>query len=248
MIDTHKILQYLIAIFFICFLSSCDKDSACLKGAGSVVTEDRTGTESFDKIFLNHNINLQITQDSNVSVIAVGGENLLSRIITKVEDGTLKISSENKCSFLRDYDNLITVYLKVPNIKNIEYIGFGDITSNGVLNFPELTIDSREGTGNVNLTLNSTNLYLKQHTGPADFNIHGFSKFLFIYTNGNGWMYCQDMVAEKAHISSNGTGDVFVNAVNELRVELRSIGNVNYYGNPLLNVTEHSGSGEILKK
>jgi hypothetical protein len=248
MIDTYKILQYLIAIFFICFLSSCDKDSACLKGAGSVVTEDRTSTESFDKIFLNHNINLQITQDSNVSVIAVGGENLLSRIITKVEDGTLKISSENKCSFLRDYDNLITIYLKVPNIKNIEYIGFGDITSNGVLNFPELTIDSREGTGKVDLTLNSTNLYLKQHTGPADFNIHGVSKFLYVYTNGNGWMYCQDMLADKVHVSSNGTGDVFVNAENELRVELRSIGNVNYYGNPVLNVTEHTGSGEVIKK
>ncbi|MCB9361060.1 MAG: DUF2807 domain-containing protein [Flavobacteriales bacterium] len=246
--NKYKIVQFLIAIIFICLLYSCDKDSACLKGAGNVVTEDRTPTESFDKIFLNHNINLQITQDSNVSITAVGGENLLSRIITKVEDGTLKISSENKCSFLRDYDNLITIYLRVPNIKNIEYIGFGDVTSNGILNFPELTIDSREGTGDVDLTLNSTNLYLKQHTGPADFKIHGVSKFLYVYTNGNGWMYCQDMLADKVHVSSNGTGDVFVNPVNELRVELRAIGNVNYYGNPVLNVTEHTGSGDIIKK
>ena len=91
-------------------------------------------------------------------------------------------------------------------------------------------------------------MYLKQHTGPADFNIHGVSKFLYVYTNGNGWMYCQDMLADKVHVSSNGTGDVFVNAENELRVELRSIGNVNYYGNPVLNVTEHTGSGEVIKK
>ncbi|TXB65505.1 DUF2807 domain-containing protein [Vicingus serpentipes] len=248
MIYKNKIVKYLIAIIYICLLNSCDKDSACIKGAGNIVTEDRTTSEYFDKIFLNHNINLQIIQDSNISIVAVGGENLLSRIITKVEDGTLKISSENKCSFLRDYDNLITVYLSVPNIKNIEYIGFGDVTSNGILDFPELTIDSREGTGKINLELNSKNLYLKQHTGPVDFNISGFTKFLYVYTNGNGWVYCQDIVSEKVHVSSNGTGDVFVNPLDELRIELRSIGNVNYFGNPLLNITDQSGSGEIIKK
>jgi hypothetical protein len=149
---------------------------------------------------------------------------------------------------LRDYDNLVTVYLSCPNIKNIEYIGFGDITSNGVLNFPELTIDSWEGTGRVSLNLNSNNLYLKLHTGPADFSISGFSNFLYVYTNGNGWIHCENILAKKAHVSTSGTGDIFVNPEEELRVELRAIGNVNYYGNPILNVTEHSGSGQIIKK
>lgn len=245
----RKQTYHIIVVIIITIITfGCGKDSACLKNAGKVVTEDRTTLEVFDKISINHNINLVIKQDSIVSLFVKGGENLLTRINTNIEDGILKISSDNKCSFLRDYDNEVTVYLSITNLTNIEYLGFGNILSEGVLNFPELTIESREGTGTVNLTMNSNNLYLKQHTGPADFNISGYTKFLYVYTNGNGWVYCQNIISEKAHVSSNGTGDVFVRVNDELRIELRSLANINYYGTPSLNITENSGSGKIIKK
>jgi len=244
-----NILKKVVLLLIICItVVSCDKDANCLKGNGNVVTETRTLGASFDYIYLNHNINLNIKQDSIASITVTGGSNLLSGIKTSVEGNTLRILSKNKCSYLKNYDNQITVNLSVPDLKGIEYLGFGDVKSVNTLNFPDFTFDSREGTGDVTMSMNSIHTYFKQHTGPADFNLSGYSKHSFVYTNGNGWFYAGNLISENTHVSSNGTGDVFVNATNTLKIELRSMANVNYYGDPVLNVTEHSGSGEIIKK
>jgi len=39
-----------------------------------------------------------------------------------------------------------------------------------------------------------------------------------------------------------------VTPIQTLLVELTSIGNVAYYGNPVLTVSVHTGSGKIIKK
>ena len=242
-----NILKNTGLLLVICIsIHSCDKDSNCLKGNGNVVSETRTLGASFENIYLNHNINLILKQDSTVSITVTGGSNLLSGIKTNIEGSTLKIFSDNKCSYLKSYDNSITINLSVPNLKNFEYVGFGNVSSANTLNFPDFTFDSREGTGDVSLALNSTYTYFKQHTGPADFNLSGYSKHSYVYTNGNGWFYAGSLKTENTHVSSNGTGDVFVNASNTLKIELRSMANVHYYGNPTLNITDHSGSGDII--
>jgi len=148
----------------------------------------------------------------------------------------------------RDYNIPITVYLTIPNLTRIDYTGQGNITSTSTLNFTDLKIESRAGTGSINLDLNVNNLSIKQHSGPADFTFTGNANKSYIYTLGNGWFYLSNLVTNSVHVSHNGSGDVIVNAVNELKVELRYKGNVIYYGNPSLDVTLHTGEGEIIKK
>jgi len=41
---------------------------------------------------------------------------------------------------------------------------------------------------------------------------------------------------------------VSVNVRDDLRIELRSLGDVIYYGNPILNITENTGKGQIIKR
>lgn len=241
-----KNFRYIILIVATIAFLGCDKNTACFKGSGTTITEVRK-VESFEKIFLDNNINLTIKQGAEISLSVTGGENLLTRIVTKVEEGQLKIFSENKCSFLRKYD-AIDVNLTVPNLTNLDYEGHGDVVGVGELNFPEFSFDSKQGTGDVDMNLKTDQLYIRQHTGPADFKITGETKNLYAYTNGNGWVKMEGLIADFAHVSCNGTGDVFVRATNELRVELRHTGSVHYYGDPTLEVTEHTGSGKIVKK
>jgi len=160
----------------------------------------------------------------------------------------LVIKSDNKCSFLRSYSKPINVYLTTPNLKRINYKGNGNISSTNVLSFADFSIDSDGGTGSVNLALISEKLNIQQHNGPADFTLIGFTKELYVYSLGTGWFFLDNLNANSAHVSCNGLGDITVNVLNTLRIDLRYIGNVNYYGNPILDVTEHSGSGKIVKK
>lgn len=245
---TILLYKFFTLLVVACLATSCDKDSKCLKTSGTNITEERLVNQPFESIELNSKINLIITQDSITSLKVEAGSNLMPMISTDVLNNQLIIKSDNKCSFLRSYTKPINVYLSTPNLKKISYKGNGDITSTNVLNFPYLHIESDGGTGSVNLALISEQLNIQQHNGPADFNLLGFTKELYVYTLGTGWVFLDNLNSQTAHVSSNGTGDVTVNATNTLRVELRYIGNVNYYGNPVLSVTEHSGSGKIVKK
>lgn len=233
----------LISIFF-----SCKKENGCLKTSGNTIVENRQVTQSFNYIELNNKINLIITQDSVYSLKVEAGENLMPLIFTEINANKLSIRSDNRCSFLRDYKKPINVYISTPDIKEILYKGYGNISATNLLNFPDFTIQADGGTGTVSLSLNSNEIKIKQHAGPADFRLSGQTNDIFLYTNGSGWIYAEKVAALTGHVSSNGTGDVFVNSKDELRVEIRHIGNVNYYGNPVINVTEQSGSGKIIKK
>lgn len=230
------------------FLFSCGKESSCFKGSGNDITELRNITKDVTTIYLEDNIDLVLKEANEASLKLEGGENLLPFINTDVTGTELKISSDNNCGFLRNYKRKITAYLSLPDVKLIEYTGQGNITNTGILNYKEFTIESRNGTGSINLTVNSNKVDIAQHTGPADFTINGTTIDAFYYTGGNGWMYFNDLKAENVYLNHSGSGDMFVQAINSLFVQLLSSGNLNYYGNPNLTIIENSGSGQLIKK
>jgi hypothetical protein len=148
----------------------------------------------------------------------------------------------------RDNSIPITVYLSLPNINRIDYTGKGDVTSTNILNVPNLDIEARGGTGSFNLKIDVDNIFVRQHSGPADFTLLGKANESYIYTLGNGWFYLNAFITDKSHISHGGTGDINVYAINSLLIELYSSGNINYFGNPIITISNHSGNGQLIKK
>ena len=59
--------------------------------------------------------------------------------------GALKIFSENKCSFLRDYNNAVNVFVSLPELSRIDYNGFGNIYSMNTINAQELIVSADQG-------------------------------------------------------------------------------------------------------
>jgi hypothetical protein len=243
-----KKLNILLIVFVAVFSYSCGKESSCIKNTGTKTSEVRSISSTINKIKIEDNIDLVITQDSIVSLIIEGGENLLPYIKTNLNGSTLEISNDNKCNFLRSYKEKITVYLSVSNITYIDYTGKGNISSTNTLAFPEFTIETKNGTGSVNLSLKSNNISILSHTGATDFKLSGVTSNLYAYTGSNSWMFLSNLTANTVHVNTNGTGDVIVKPVNTLLVELSSLGNIIYNGNPVVNVSSHTGSGKIIKQ
>lgn len=243
-----KLFEIGFVLFLILTFFSCGKDSSCLKNTGKQQIEDRSIVSNITEIILKDNIDLVLTQDSIPSLKVEGGENLLPYINTTINGNTIEITNDNNCNFLRSYDKPVTVYLSIPNIHFIDYTGYGNITTTNTFNLYYLKFDTKGGTGSINMSLNVEDLEIKGHTGPADFTISGKADKVFIFSGGQGWFYMENLLANSMHVSHEGTGDVIVNVKNDLRVELRSLGNVVYYGNPIVNLTEHTGNGEVIKK
>jgi hypothetical protein len=227
---------------------SCGKDSSCFKGTGTVLKEQRSITQDITIINTQDNIDIILTQSVTPSLTIEGGTNLLPYIETVVSGNELSISSANKCGILRDYDLPITAYLSLPNLTHINYTGQGSITNTGVLSLPILLVESFGGTGDINLNVAVTELSIKQHGGPSDFTFAGNATNSYVYTIGNGWFYLNNLITIQSFVSHSGTGDVFVNVTDELRVDLKYSGNVFYSGNATLNLAEKSGSGEVTKQ
>lgn len=244
-----KMTYRLVAAFItIMVLYSCGKDSACFKGTGKIIQEQRIITDAITAIKTEDNIDIVLTQSNVPSLTLEGGANLLPYINTEVSGNELRISSDNKCGMFRDYKIPITVYISLPKLTNINYTGQGNITTTNQLTLQNLTVESSGGTGDITMFLDVEELVLKQHSGPADFTFSGSANKCYAYTLGNGWFYLNGLSSNEAHISHSGSGDVNVYASNSLLVELYSTGNINYFGNPTVTISQHSGSGSLVKK
>tara|TARA_B100000809_G_scaffold219757_1_gene227118 strand:- start:542 stop:1282 length:741 start_codon:yes stop_codon:yes gene_type:complete len=244
----NKIKYWFLSCVILTLFCSCGKDSSCLKGTGKIIKEQRVISADITHIDTQDNIDIIFTQSNNPNLTVEGGGNLLPFINTDILGNRLTISSDNKCSMFRDNSIPITVYLSLPNINRIDYRGKGDVISTNTLNASSLDVESRGGTGSFNLSVNVDNLSIRQHSGPADFTFTGSVNNSYIYTLGNGWFYLNYLITNNAHVNNSGTGDVAILAVNSLLVELTSIGNINYLGNPVVTISNHSGGGKLIKK
>lgn len=229
-------------------LFSCGKESTCFKSTGDIVQEKREISTSVTSIVTEDNIDIVITQSSEASLIVEGGGNLLPYINTDVSGAVLSISSDNKCGMFRDNTIPITVYLSIPNLSKIDYTGQGVITNTGLLDLERLDIESFGGSGSIYLNMNVDEFTVGQHSGPADFRFSGLARDARVYTLGSGWFHLEDFLVQTMHVNHSGIGDVFVNVKDRLSVELRSRGSVFYFGDPLVVIQPHVGSGNVIQK
>jgi len=243
----HNILLGIVFVSVLLF--SCGKESSCLKSTGDNTFETRTISKNITQIELEDNVDVVINYSSTASLRVEGGGNLIPYIVTDVDGSNLKIANDNSCNFLRSYDDKVTVHLALPNLKNIKSFGYGNVTSANTLRYTKLSLEMDDAMGSFKLDLDVDEIAIVQHTGAADVTLTGIADKAYLYTHGNGWFFAKDLTAKDAHVNNEGTGDVIVNASNNLLMELYAIGNIDYYGNPIsVTVSQHSGSGAIRKK
>jgi hypothetical protein len=241
------ILTYRFSFILFCMMIffSCNKEDApdCFKTTGEIVMAERM-MSSFNTIHLDHNINLVLHEDTIHKVIVEAGKNLVPGIITRQEGNVLKIYNDNRCNFMRRYDIEMTVHVYAPNIKRIEYNGGGDIKSAGQLHYPVLTLESWNSGSDVILDLESDSVIAVIHTGVSNIYLTGSADYLYLYSVGNSIFHAENFPANDVHCNNGSTGDFFVNALNELRVEIRSYSTTWYKGNPVISKLQ-VGTGKL---
>ena len=83
------------------------------------------------------------------------------------------------------------------------------------------------------MALDCGTLWLNQQYGSMDFNISGKSIVTYIYAGSYGAFNCLELKSYNTFIRSDGSNDCYVNAVDWINGEIRSVGNIYYTGNPV---------------
>lgn len=215
----------------------------CFKSTGSTIIDLRYPGD-FNKIQMEDGIHVYIQQASQHSVEVKAGKNLLSNIKTEVSNNTLKLRNDNKCNWVRSYKRKIEIYIKTPNLQEIDYSGSGSIYFQNNFNTEKLILNMNNASGNIFVNLTSSLVELKIHSGPADITASGSTSDLVVYNRGMGKIDAQNMVAQKTLAINRDIGKIFVQTLQELKAEIYEDGSIYYKGNPSINLLK-SGGGNL---
>ncbi len=227
-------------------LSGCEIGDAVfnsehIRGSGRVVQEKRD-VHGFNQVRLSGVGSLEIRQGNQESLTVEADDNILPRIRTDVEDGTLVIGMEPRVSVSPTAE--IRYQLTVRELSALGVSGSGDIHS-ASLRGQSFGVHV-SGSGKIMLEELTATTLTADISGSGTVEMSGKVDSQNIHISGSGDYDCGRLQSDSTEVTVSGSGDSKVWADKSLGVHVSGSGNVEYYGNP--QVSKHvSGSGGVCK-
>ncbi|RLD35388.1 MAG: hypothetical protein DRI88_02095 [Bacteroidetes bacterium] len=144
---------------------------------------------------------IYISPGDITTVTVKADEDVIDRLITKVEDGVLKISSKGNFRMVKVFE----VHITMSRIDLIKNSGSGDIKCTGGLPGKDVEININ-GSGDLDADLQVINLELKIN-GSGDVNLSGVKGDLQVIASGSGDLFADELQLENCRVSMTGSGD-----------------------------------------
>ncbi|TYA69869.1 DUF2807 domain-containing protein [Seonamhaeicola marinus] len=242
--------------YFIClflFIFACDSENAgdCFQKTGSIIKEEVV-LEAFNKILVNRDIELVIKQGGTQEVILETGQNLRNDVSVEVVDGQLILTDNNTCNFVRDY-GITKVYVTSPNITEIRSSTQYDISSNGVLTYPNLVLLSESFGAPDTFTVGDFKLQINNNFLGITFNnlsscfVSGETTNVNInFASGNGRFEGENLIVQNATIFHRGSNNMIINPQQSIKGKVVSTGDVILKTTPPIIEVETLYKGRVI--
>ncbi len=245
-----KKLAYILCILLI---FACDSESAsdCFQTTGTIIQKE-IPISSFETILVNRDIELIIKDGSDHGIILETGENLINDIEVNVVENELQLTDSNTCNYFRDY-GITKIYVTSPNIESIRSSTQYDISSEGILTYPNMTLISEDfnapgnfTVGDFRLQVNSSSLSIISNN-ISSFYVSGQVDNLNIgFYSGAGRFQGESLLAENVNIFHRGSNDMVVNPISSLTGELSGTGDLISLNNPPVVEITQLYSGQLI--
>lgn len=238
----RKIIYILTLIFFV----ACNREDAndCFQTEGNTVQQEVV-VSAFENILVNRDVELILEEGPQYKVTIKTGKNLLNDVSVIVVDNQLRLTDYNSCNYVRDY-GITKIYVTAPNIKEIRNSSQYEVSSIGVLTFPELKLISEDFNAPGNFTMGDFTLQIDSDklsivsNNISSFYINGTVNTLFVgFYSGAGRFEGDNLIAQNVEVFHRGSNDMVVNPQISLTGELRGTGNlISVNQPPTVNVEE----------
>lgn len=245
-----------VVIFSLSY-SSCRKlDFAMVNGNGHLLSETRI-LVPFTRVINEGNFNVIIVEDSITEAVVEAESNLIPYIRTIVNGNTLIIDSRKNIQ-----SNLpINIYIKTPEINSIKLSGSGTIKADYIEGDNVEVVIS--GSGNINANVNAglidilisgsgdmwldveSQITYSKISGSGTINLAGSTTDGVFKISGSGNIYSYDFIQNTLETDIPGSGNMYVNVIDYLKVKISGSGSVYYIGDPSLDVNI-TGSGSVI--
>lgn len=227
-------MKKLLYIVIVTVLLSCNAKVMpdCLQNAGPIIQME-FDVDAFSKIIVFERVQLILKEAPEQRIVVETGEYMRDEILVNVVDDQLILRNNNGCNISRDY-GITKIYVSAPNITEIRSSTGLPVLSEGVLNYPNLTLVSEdfeaEGLyhtdGDFRLDVNCTNLNVTNNNLSHMFLSGKVENLVIGFYSGNSRFEGRDLIAQNIKIFQRSSNDMILNPQASLSGEIRSTGNV----------------------
>ncbi|HRD51330.1 MAG TPA: head GIN domain-containing protein [Flavobacteriales bacterium] len=234
--------------FLVVALAGCQREQLddCITTTGAMRTETRE-LQAFDAIEIEDRIDLVLEERAAGSVAVEGGANLLGQVITEVKDGTLHISNNMRCRWVRSFKPRITVHAPLSNLCRMTLRGTGDVRCTDTLRCDYFLLEQWGAEGSTELKVNLSRLDIALHTGAGDALITGRCDEANLYSGIMAPIDASGLRASIVRVNNSSVADFRCWAMDALDAQVRSVGDVYYRGDPPNVQSTIVGSGRLIK-
>jgi putative autotransporter adhesin-like protein len=231
--DAHRsrvvlgiVLAFALAAIAVILLAHYDvfggsSGSSGVRGSGVAAMQTRE-LGPFDKIELAGSNNVFIRVGGKQSVVVRADENLLRRVTTTVEAGSLVIGNTSGTFTTK---GPMSVEVVVPSLQALTLAGSGVVAATGI------------DKGHLTVTL----------SGSGVLRASGRATRLDIALSGSGDAQLEQLAARDVQAVVSGSGRILVTATRSLDASVPGSGAIVYTGNPMHVVTSITGSGAVTR-
>ncbi|MDY2585750.1 head GIN domain-containing protein [Winogradskyella aquimaris] len=231
---------------------ACNSEDAndCFQTSGNIIQQE-VDIAGFERILVNRDIELIITEAPEYKVTVETGENLVNDVRVEVIGNRLVLTDDNTCNYVRDY-GITKIYVEAPNLIEIRTSSQYEVSSNGVLAFQDLILISEDFNENVDFTVGDFRLSLDSENldiisnNISSYYIDGEVENLFVgFFSGSGRFEGEDLITQHVEVNHRGSNDMIVNPQLSLTGILRGTGNLISVNEPPLVDIERVYTGQL---
>lgn len=214
-------------IFFACLLLIGGMVSA-QKKVNDPNAVARTIT-SFHSIEVAGGIDLYLTQGEEAIAVSAADPGTRDRIVTKVENGVLKIYFDRPLTGGWNTNRKMKAYVSFKHIDVLRASGGSDVYSDEPVTADALTVHFSGGS-DFHGKLDCSSLTL-QANGGSDVYVSGKATTASISVSGGSDFHGFDLATENSSVTATGGSDVYITVNKELNVSASGGSDVRYKGN-----------------
>ncbi|MEO1518009.1 MAG: head GIN domain-containing protein [Bacteroidota bacterium] len=195
--------------------------------------------EEFSEIRINGPFQVKI--EKGPPKIDIRAEsNIIPNIITKVKGMELSVEIAEGTVLFPEQD--IQIQINTPELELIRSLASKSILANGPFKSEQMKIIAL-GSGNIFLNSDSEELTVKNN-GTSRIELKGKTQKAKLEINGTGDIEAYDLMAKTARTSINGSADMKLHIIDQLKAEINGMGTIYLKGKPKLQFNRN-GVGKV---
>lgn len=245
-------------------ITNSTRSSLSSESTSSYLNGEARNVGEFTGIQVSTGVNVVYKQENPISVKVIADADKLQYVITKVENGILKVYVDNKGTKNLRFKNL-SVNVSSPRMESVKTSSGANFTVINTVKGANLDIDASSGSNikgkfsmsnttnvsatsgsTVKATINTGNIIVKASSG-SDTLLEGQANSGLMDVSSGALCKAENLRMSEVEAESTSGGSLSVNVTTKLTVRASSGGLVKYKGNPEINSKISKTSGGTLK-